>query len=102
MRALGHRAAVPIFVLVALATAQILTAPSVDSAPAPRRGGTLVYAMSAEASTLDPAERGGNIAEAAKMLIYNGLVHTSLSLILRFPPFPLPPDRPPQYEEAVR
>jgi hypothetical protein len=30
--------------------------------------------MSAEASNLDPALRGGNIAEAAKLLAYNGLV----------------------------
>lgn len=60
--------------LVTFSSLQFGTSPTADSAPSPRRGGTLVYAMSAEASNLDPALRGGNIAEAAKLLAYNGLV----------------------------
>jgi peptide/nickel transport system substrate-binding protein len=74
MRAFARRAAAPTLVLFAIATMHVIVSPPAVSAPSPRRGGTLVYAMSAEASTLDPAERGGNIAEAVKMLIYNGLV----------------------------
>jgi ABC-type transport system substrate-binding protein len=69
--------------MLAIVLTLVMAAPAVDSAPAPRRGGTLVYAMSAEASTLDPAERGGNIAEAAKMLIYNGLVRETPSREIR-------------------
>ena len=42
--------------------------------PAPRRGGTLLYASSADVDNFDPALRGGTISEGAKELVYSRLV----------------------------
>jgi len=54
------------------ATAGLAAAQSAPAAP--RRGGALTYASSADVNNFDPALRGGSISEAAKRLVYASLV----------------------------
>jgi ABC-type transport system substrate-binding protein len=57
--------------------------PPVAAAPAPRRGGTLIYASSADVNNFDPALRGGTISAAVKQLIYSSLVKETPSREVR-------------------
>ena len=54
--------------------ATLAPAPAATSGPAPRRGGTLVYAASADVLSLDPTFGGGVPSAAVRYMLYNALV----------------------------
>lgn len=75
MTATACRRVVLVVVLLALAAAHQAVQSEVTAAPAaPRRGGTVTFATSADVNNMDPALRGGTISEAAKKLVYASLV----------------------------
>lgn len=74
MPSTAHRSMVLTGLLLVIVAAQPVAQPPAKAAPAPRRGGTLTYASSADVNNFDPALRGGTISEAAKKLVYSSLV----------------------------